>query len=106
MTVQTLSVDSGKYATKACTLRSSGNIETLKFLTRMDAEKENLGDAESYSVIYEGSKYLIGRQASSWDPNRTKKSEIHKCHGFSKMIPKNMLTRFGDFYNHMFERMK
>ena len=78
MTVQTLSVDSGKYATKACTLRSSGNIETLKFLTRMDAEKENLGDAESYSVIYEGSKYLIGRQASSWDPNRTKKSEIHK----------------------------
>ncbi len=78
MTVQTLSVDSGKYATKACIERSSGNVETLKFLTRMDIEKENLGDSDSYSVLYEGTKYLIGRQASNWDPSRSKKSEIHK----------------------------
>ncbi|WP_026659589.1 ParM/StbA family protein [Butyrivibrio sp. AC2005] len=78
MTIKTLAVDSGKYATKACIEGSDGKVNKLKFLTRMDEGKENLGDSESYSVQYEGNRYLLGRQAVTWNPDRSKKSDIHR----------------------------
>lgn len=96
MTIQTLAVDSGKYATKACIERNQGSISTMKFLTRMDEGKENLGDLDSYSVLFEGKKYLVGRQATSWDPSRSKKSDIHRVSTYTAI---GNLVANGDHVN-------
>jgi len=79
MRIVNIGIDSGKYATKIAVERD-GDIRHGKFKTRMDAnvEKMSQDDAESFSVEFEGKRYLVGKEARTQDFEDTKMKDIHK----------------------------
>ena len=80
MFIRTMSVDSGKYETKAAMMASPGTIKHLSFKTQMSesAEKYCNDTSKSYSIEFEGSQYLLGEQARIQSFDRSKHSILHK----------------------------
>lgn len=74
-----ISVDSGKNGTKVCILRKD-HIEKFTFSTRMDeGNMQDVPEANTYIVEYEGKVFKIGDGANKQAPyETTKQSDIHK----------------------------
>lgn len=74
-------VDPGKYATKAIKLQRQiiESFTTESFRTKM-ADNSNELDAhgDSYSIVYEGNKYIIGQQAEESNYDVSKTNLLHK----------------------------
>ncbi len=77
--IKNIAVDSGKYATKIA-VDAGGGIRHGKFLTKMDenAEKMGMDDTQTFSVVYDGKKYLLGKEARTQDFDDSKMKDIHK----------------------------
>ena len=74
-----VSVDSGKYATKAAMKEKNGATRQIKFRTKMDRTQEDTTSvADSFVVEFDGKKYLIGNEAETTDFDRSKAKEIHR----------------------------
>ncbi|MDF2879577.1 MAG: hypothetical protein K0R54_134 [Clostridiaceae bacterium] len=74
-----VAIDSGKFATKAITKDSAGNIVQLYFRTKMDDTNEKLTTSkESYVVEFQGKRVLIGKQAEAIDYDKDKTKILHK----------------------------
>lgn len=74
-----VSVDSGKFATKAAMKEKNGSTRQIKFRTKMDKTHEDSTTVvDSYVVEYDGRKYIIGNEAETIDFDRSKAKEIHR----------------------------
>ena len=73
-----VSVDSGKYATKA--LIKNGDVSRkISFRTKMDETLEDKSsDARSCVFEYNGQRFLIGEEAETADYDKSKAKDIHK----------------------------
>ena len=97
MVIRTLAIDSGKYATKAVISRGNGELERLKFRTKIsNAEKLIEDNGQSFTVRFEGHTYLLGKQATNWDVTTSKKTEIHKIATYTAIA---LLVGNGDGVN-------
>jgi plasmid segregation protein ParM len=73
-----VSVDSGKYATKAL-IKAGDMSKKFSFRTKMDATNEDkASDAKSCVFEYAGDKVLIGEEAETADYDKSKAKDIHK----------------------------
>ena len=74
-----ISVDSGKYDTKACLKLKDGKVEKIRFRTKMDDTlEEKASDARSCVLEYNGRKVIIGEEAETADYTKSKAKDIHK----------------------------
>ncbi len=80
MLTHTISVDSGKYATKASMMASPGAITHISFKTQMSESIERFSndDSNSFSIEYKGKQYLLGEQARFQSFERSKQNILHK----------------------------
>ena len=78
-----IAIDSGKFATKAAMQKANGEIKMLSFRSKMDQKGVSgvltTSESKTFSVEYEGKKYIVGEGAeTSDDSNTTKNDEFHK----------------------------
>lgn len=91
-----VSVDSGKYATKAL-LKKEENNKKISFRTKMDHTLEDkASDGRSCVFEYAGEKVLIGEEAETADYDKSKAKNIHK---FSTYAAIAQLVEDGDEVN-------
>ncbi|PLS19602.1 hypothetical protein CVD28_04075 [Bacillus sp. M6-12] len=78
-TLRKVVVDSGKYATKAVEVTEKGELNKLKFRTKMEETDESItnGD-ETYAIEINGERYLIGKLANEIDWDTSKATELHR----------------------------
>ena len=95
MYTRTMSVDSGKYETKAAMMASPGNIKHLSFKTQMSESVEKFCNdtGKSYSIEFEGNQYLLGEQARMQSFDRSKQSILHKIATYTAVS--NMMKASG-----------
>lgn len=76
--LKVLSVDSGKYATKAIINLEDGDKKII-FRTKMDSTmEEKSADKRSCVMVYNDDRVLIGETAETVDYDKTKAKKIHK----------------------------
>lgn len=76
--LKVLSVDSGKYATKAIIKLEDGDKKII-FRTKMDSTmEEKSADKRSCVMVYNDDRVLIGETAETVDYDKTKAKKIHK----------------------------
>lgn len=76
--LKVLSVDSGKYATKAIINLEDGDKKII-FRTKMDSTmEEKSADKRSCVMVYNNDRVLIGETAETVDYDKTKAKKIHK----------------------------
>lgn len=73
-----IAVDSGKYATKAITIKADGTEKILVFRTKMEETIKKEAQGKSYIVTFRGKKYIIGEQAETNSAKSSKAEELHK----------------------------
>jgi len=75
-----ITIDSGKYATKALLRKPDGTDKSLVFRTKIEETIKNEAQGNSYIVTYNGKRYLLGEQAgaSSTSAKSSKAEELHK----------------------------
>jgi hypothetical protein len=75
-----ISVDAGKYSTKAITIDTTSNTKkTFNIRTKLEEQGMILNsDGNTYSIEYEGKKYIIGDAASISDLDTSKTKLCHK----------------------------
>jgi hypothetical protein len=88
-----VAVDSGKYATKAMTLRPDGTEKSLVFRTKMEETIRNEAQGQSYIVEYGGKRYLLGEQAESNSAKSSKAEDLHKIATYAAL---HQLCNSGD----------
>ncbi len=71
-------VDTGKFATKAVTLRPDGSERFITFRTKMEETLRTEAQGKSYIVEYGGKRYLVGEQAEASSAKLSKAEELHK----------------------------
>lgn len=69
-----ISVDTGKHMTKAI----SQERKSFCMRTKIDEQGLMLGNGNTYEVMYEGVKYIVGDSAQSMDYDTTKTKTRHK----------------------------
>ena len=77
---RTIAIDSGKFATKVSMAAGIGTIDHLSFKTQMTegVEKVDVGGDGTFSVEFEGKKYLVGDQARGQSFDRSKQNDLHR----------------------------
>ncbi len=80
MFTRTISVDSGKYQTKAAMMTSPGVIKHISFKTQMSECTERIlnDNNNTYGIVYDNNQYLLGDQARIQSFDRSKQSILHK----------------------------
>ncbi len=80
MFTRTISVDSGKYETKASMMLSPGTIKHLSFKTQISESTERFSNdtSKTYGVKFEDKYYLIGESARTQSFERSKQNILHK----------------------------
>lgn len=78
MAVKYVAIDSGKYATKAVTLKPDRTERLLVFRTKMEETNRASAQGTSFLVEYEGKKYILGEQAEVGSSKSSKAELIHK----------------------------
>jgi hypothetical protein len=76
--IQHISVDAGKFSTKAVKLNQDGTEKRLLFRTKLEETIKNEAQGKSYIVTYCGKKYLIGEQAEANSAKLSKAEELHR----------------------------
>ena len=67
-----IAVDTGKFATKAVTLRGDGSERFITFRTKSEETMRTEAQGKSYIVEYKGKRYLVGEQAEVSSAKLTK----------------------------------
>ena len=78
-------VDTGKFATKAVTLRPDGSERFITFQTKMEETLRTEAQGKSYIVEYKGKRYLIGEQAEASSAKLSKAEELHKISTYTAL---------------------
>ena len=73
-----IAVDTGKFATKAVTLRGDGSERFITFRTKSEETQRSEAQGKSYIVEYKGKRYLVGEQAEVSSAKLTKAEDIHR----------------------------
>ncbi len=73
-----IAVDTGKFATKAITLRGDGSERFITFRTKSEETQRAEAQGKSYIVEYKGKRYLVGEQAEVSSAKLTKAEDIHR----------------------------
>lgn len=73
-----IAVDTGKFATKAVTLRGEGSERFITFRTKSEETMRTEAQGKSYIVEYKGKRYLVGEQAEVSSAKLTKAEDIHR----------------------------
>ena len=73
-----IAVDTGKFATKAVTLRGDGSERFITFRTKSEETMRTEAQGKSYIVEYKGKRYLVGEQAEVSSAKLTKAEDIHR----------------------------
>lgn len=73
-----IAVDTGKFATKAVTLRGDGSERFTTFRTKSEETQRSEAQGKSYIVEYKGKRYLVGEQAEVSSAKLTKAEDIHR----------------------------
>lgn len=73
-----IAVDTGKFATKAVTLRGDGSERFITFRTKSEETLRTEAQGKSYIVEYKGKRYLVGEQAEVSSAKLTKAEDIHR----------------------------
>ena len=73
-----IAVDTGKFATKAVTLRGDGSERFITFRTKSEETLRIEAQGKSYIVEYKGKRYLVGEQAEVSSAKLTKAEDIHR----------------------------
>ncbi len=73
-----IAVDTGKFATKAVTLRGDGSERFITFRTKSEETQRAEAQGKSYIVEYKGKRYLVGEQAEVSSAKLTKAEDIHR----------------------------
>ena len=73
-----IAVDTGKFATKAVTLRGDGSERFITFRTKSEETLRTVAQGKSYIVEYKGKRYLVGEQAEVSSAKLTKAEDIHR----------------------------
>ena len=78
MAIKYVARDSGKFATKAVTLKPDRTERLLVFRTKMEETNRASAQGTSFLVEYEGKKYILGEQAEVASSKSSKAELIHK----------------------------
>ena len=73
-----IAVDTGKFTTKAVTLRGDGSERFITFRTKSEETQRSEAQGKSYIVEYKGKRYLVGEQAEVSSAKLTKAEDIHR----------------------------
>lgn len=73
-----IAVDTGKFATKAVTLRGDGSERFITFRTKSEETLRTEAQGKSYIVEYKSKRYLVGEQAEVSSAKLTKAEDIHR----------------------------
>ena len=78
MAIKYVAIDSGKFATKAVTLKPGRTEKLLVFRTKMEETNRASAQGTSSLVEYEGKKYILGEQAEVGSSKSSKAELLHK----------------------------
>lgn len=78
MAIKYVAIDSGKFATKAVTLKSDRTEKLLVFRTKMEETNRASVQGASFLVEYEEKKYILGEQVEVASFRSSKAELIHK----------------------------
>ena len=78
-----IAVDTGKFATKAVTLRGDGSERFITFRTKSEETMRTEAQGKSYIVEYKGRRYLVGEQAEVSSAKLTKAEDIHRISAYT-----------------------
>jgi len=79
-TAKYIAIDCGKYMTKAScmTAANTGVIKEVTFRTKMEETARSEAQGNSYVVVYNNRRYLVGEQAEISSNHSTKSELIHR----------------------------
>lgn len=78
MAVKYAAIDSGKFATKAVTLKPDRTERLLVFRTKMEETSRADAQGASFLVEYDGKRYILGEQAEVGSSRSSKAELLHK----------------------------
>lgn len=85
MAIKYVAIDSGKFATKAVTLKPDRTEKLLVFRTKMEETNRTSAQGQSFLVEYEGKRYILGEQAEVGSSKSSKAELLHKLAAYTAL---------------------